>query len=351
MADKTTRKKILDWMKGIAGEASEAIPSNPAEKGGRAWTPKASNDMNHAKGSMDAAGLNHSSGMHEQGRRLQEKTNQLRLSATQANESHRRKMLSESAGVKQKGVSESFSDRLRRESGDFYNSDKGKNNSDFVTMNGDKARNPDKKAGSGFGVKIDDGRPTKTPKQIADFISEHARGNHMAKMDDFGAGLKVKDPDGMKYRDPRYYEQGDLNWVEHPNQKAHHTKMALEGNADKIGDHVPNKKFYQDMAKNHMANKKPDGYVGVVDQLKGKTPFNAKEYYKGGDFNKSNVKSTKSKFTLDDTDLAIGAAGATGYGLGEATNAAMDQSHENGKKAGQSQSDAHSYWSRKKSGQ
>ncbi len=347
MADKTTRKKILDWMKGIAGEASEAIPSNPAEKGGRAWTPQATHETRHAQGSRDAAELNHSSGMHEQGRRLQEKTNAHRLRATQANESHRRKMLDEAAGVKQKGVSESFSDRLRRESGDFYNSDKGKNNSDFVTMKGDKARNPDKRAGSGFDVKIDDGRPTKTPKQIADFISEHARGNHMAKMDDFSAGLKVKDPDGMKYRDPRYYEQGNTNWVEHPNQKAHHTKMAMEGNADKIGDHVPNKKFYQDMQNNNMSKKSPDGYVSVMDQLKGKTPFNAKEYYKGGDFNKSNVKSTKSNLSSDDKAIIVG-TGAAGGALGMEINNAMDENEANRK---QSQSNAHSYWTRKKSGQ
>lgn len=206
--------------------------------------------------------------------------------------------------------------RMRDESRAFYNSDKGKNNSDFVTMNGDKARNPDKKAGSGFGVKIDNGTPTKTPKQIADFISEHARGNHMAKMDDFGAGLRVKNPDGMSVGKPQRPQ--NMHEINEPKGDNYMTK--------------PN-------------------YVSVVDQLKGKTPFNAKEYYKDGGISKSNIKSTKSKFTIDDTDIAIGAAGATGYGLGEGVNAAMDESHENGKKAGQSQSNAHSYWTRKKSGQ
>lgn len=189
----------------------------------------------------------------------------------------------------------------------------------------EKYPNPDMKHGSGFGNTYGSQselvRPnTKTPKQIADFISEHARGNHMAKMDDFGAGLKVKD--GMSVNKPQRPDV--MNMREIP---------ASQGGDGP--DYIMNGK------------KKLDGYVSVMDQLKGKTPFNAKEYYKGGDF-KSNIKSIKSKFTMSDDDMVIIGTGAAGGAVGEEINTAMDELHEERK---QSQSNAHSYWTRKKNGQ
>ena len=228
--------------------------------------------------------------------------------------------------------------RMRDESRAFYNSDKGKNTDDFVTMNGDKARNPDKRAGSGFGVKIASGTPTKTPKQIADFISEHARGNHMAKMDDFGAGLKVKDPDGMKYRDPRYYEQGNLN-----------NNMSKGKPEPKRPDFMSMHEIPESKPQGGNYMTKPDNYVTKPSGGPLNKGFDVGQYFKNAKLATAS-KARKSKFTLNDTDMAIGAAGATGYGLGEGINAAMDQSYENGKMVN-NQQNAHSYWTRKKNGQ
>ena len=204
--------------------------------------------------------------------------------------------------------------RMRDESRAFYGSNAGKNTEEHVTIKGDKARNPDRRAGSGFGNsygnKADGGYPTMSPKQLSDFISEHARGNHGAQLNDFGAGLRIKD--GMSVNKP----QRPQNMHELPEGK-------------------PQGGDYMTKGDNYIT--KPLG--GEMN----KSPFNAKEYYKGDI--KSAVKSTKSKFTLNDADIAIGLAGATGAGIGEAINYGMDQSYKQGV---QSQQQAQSYWTNKK---
>jgi hypothetical protein len=209
--------------------------------------------------------------------------------------------------------------RMRDESRAFYNSDKGKNTDDFVTMNGDKARNPDKRAGSGFGVKIASGTPTMTPKQISDFIGQHAAGNHGAKLDDFSAGLKVNNYMSKKKPEPK--RPDFMNMHEIPESK-------------------PQGGNYMTKGDNYVT--KPSG--GPLNNA-----FDVGQYYKNAKLATAS-KARKSKFTLNDTDMAIGAAGATGYGLGEGINAAMDQSYENGKMVN-NQQNAHSYWTRKKNGQ
>ena len=210
-------------------------------------------------------------------------------------------------------------ERARQESRDFYNSDKGKNTDDFVTMNGDKARNPDKRAGSGFGVKIASGTPTKTPKQISDFIGQHAAGNHGAKLDDFSAGLKVNN--NMSKGKPEPKRPDFMSMHEIPESKP--------------------------QGGNYMT--KPDNYVTKPSGGPLNKGFDVGQYFKNAKLATAS-KARKSKFTLNDTDMAIGAAGATGYGLGEGINAAMDQSYENGKMVN-NQQNAHSYWTRKKNGQ
>lgn len=228
------------------------------------------------------------------------------------------------------GVTTDMGRRMRDESRAFYDSAKGTDTRNFVEMKGDMAANPDRKFGSGFGDSygeksklVSKNNPRElTPKQLSDFIGQHAAGNHGAQLNDFGAGLKVKNPDGMSVGKPQRPDV--MNMREIP---------ASQGGDGP--DYIMNGK------------KKLDGYVSVMDQLKGKTPFNAKEYYKGGDF-KSNIKSTKSKFTMSDDDMVIIGTGAAGGAVGDEINTAMDELHEERK---QSQSNAHSYWTRKKNGQ
>lgn len=194
-----------------------------------------------------------------------------------------------------KKATQKILDWMRGESEEFMKSGAGKNNSDYVPIKGDIGKNPDKKHGSGFGnaygapsVQVDPKSKTMNGKQIADFISEHARGNHGAQINDFGAGLKIKKPEsGGVVNDP-------------------YTAMKYTAFAQK------------------MAN------------MKG--------------------AKAKSKFALSDDDVVIGATGAAGAAVGGAINEAMDENEAERKKrssqqsSGPSQQNAHSYWTRKKSG-
>lgn len=238
-------------------------------------------------------------------------------------------------------------DAAAENSDQFMKSGKGTDTRNFVPVKGDIAPNPDRKHGSGFGDSYGPkselvSKNTKTPKQLSDFISQHAAGNHGAKLDDFSNGLKIG---GNK---------PSSTWTEHPNQKAHHTKMAKEGRANEIGDHVPNKKDYLYMheipqsqggtgpnADNYMTK----GFGGGEKNYMTKgdnslTKFNAKDFYGNGG---SIKKTTLGKGGLSDDDInVIGFTGAAGAGLGEGISSAMDDSYSSGKQ------NAQSYWTNKK---
>ena len=222
------------------------------------------------------------------------------------------------------GVTTDTGRRMRDESRAFYNSDKGKNAENFVTIKGDKTFNPDRKRGSGFGdsygsksewVSKDNPRSL-TPKQLSDFISQHAAGNHGAKLNDFNDGLRVNKPSVPQKM-----------WEEHPNQREHHTNMAKRGQAENIGKHVPNR----------------DEYI----KMQGKVPFS-----------KANIVTHKGGLTDVDKVALGGMGGALGgeiisAGIDlEAAKKRRDSEVEKNQSSGvKSQADAHSYWSRKKSGQ
>jgi len=313
-ASKSIKDTILNWMK----KSPDVINTPMSEKGGKGWTPQASKNMNNA----DEAGVRWKESLDgpagsEQTRIAKQTMEAERMRANTANESYKRKMLNE---AKDKTTSAGMGRRLKAESDDFYNSDAGKNTSDYVTMKGDIAKNPDKKKGSGFGVSIDDGSKTMTPKQLSDFISQHAAGNYGAKLDDFNNGLRVDKP-----------SKPQSMWEEHPNQKEHHTKMAMEGRANEIGDHVPNKKQYLAMQEDYA---KPKDYVSQ---------------YKKGEF-KTNFSTQKSGMSDIEKVALGGMAGAT---AGEVINAGMDLNAAKNRRDAEirNQHDAHTYWSRKKNGQ
>jgi seryl-tRNA synthetase len=116
---------------------------------------------------------------------------------------------------------------------------------------------------------------------------------------------------------------------EHPNQKAHHTKMAMDGKANQIGDHVPNKQKYVDMVKKWKAgeiDKKMGDYVSLKKQ-----PYSGKEI---------------------DTGRAITFTGAAGAAVGEQINNAItpeEPKHFMSKEI-TSQKEANGYWTRQKNG-
>ena len=127
------------------------------------------------------------------------------------------------------------------------------------------------------------------------------------------------------------------NWVEHPNQKAHHTSMTKKGNAHKIGDHVPNKKKYTDMAKE----------IGGYNDLQS----NSKKFWEA---KKNENFVTRRGYTGNEIDTGrdLTAIGAAGAGLGMAIDKAItpeEPKHFMGKEI-TSQREAQSYWTKKKNG-
>ena len=309
-ASESLKDTILGWMK---KKSPDVVPTPSSEKGGRGWTPKATNSMGDAAALSASSRENYKKGNYEAFRDDVSNSEGARMNANMANESHRRKMLDEAKG---KTTSTGMGRKLKAESDDFYNSDAGKNTSDYVTMKGDIAKNPDKKKGSGFGVRIDDGSKTMTPKQLSDFISQHAAGNYGAKLNDFNDGLRVNKP-----------SKPQKMWEEHPNQREHHTNMAKRGLAENIGKHVPNR----------------DEYI----KMQGKVPFS-----------KANIVTHKGGLTDVDKVALGGMGGALGgeiisAGIDlEAAKKRRDSEVEKNQSSGvKSQADAHSYWSRKKSGQ
>lgn len=198
-----------------------------------------------------------------------------------------------------KKATQKILDWMRGESEEFMKSGAGKNNSDYVPIKGDIGKNPDKKHGSGFGnaygapsVQVDPKSKTMNGKQIADFISEHARGNHGAQINDFGAGLKIKNPN----------------------------------------DNVPTIKL-------DGINRAPSEYKKNVN------PF---DKYKSQEF------VTKKQGMSDVEKAALG--GAAGATAGEVISGLQDLDHAKKRRdaeqqSNQTQQDAHGYWTRRKNGQ
>ena len=195
----------------------------------------------------------------------------------------------------------------------------------------EKYPNPDMRHGSGFGDTY--GSPSqlvpknsKTPKQIADFIGQHAAGNHGAELNDFGAGLKIKKPDGMS-----------------PN------KPIRDQHMHEIPESKPQGGNY--MTKGDEFIMKPNGKPNMDNFFKAKGPWVNGPFQKVPNPDNYVMKKPKSKFTMSDDDInVIGFTASAGAGLGGAISQGMDNSYEEFKKSQNSQSSAHSYWTRKKNG-
>lgn len=140
---------------------------------------------------------------------------------------------------------------------------------------------------------------------------------------------------------PNAFSDADANrvlngggWMESPAQKFHHTKMAMEGNAHKIGDHVPNKGTYIEM----MADKYKQNNLPFKSTTSGRG-------YTNGEIN---------------TGRAIHAIGTFGGATGLAINDAMDENEAERKERSKgthvmkqeitTQQGAHSYWTNRKNG-
>jgi hypothetical protein len=314
-------KKSSDFLKRIANALSGVDPDMPviktpaSEMGGGGSIPKANYHFDRAS---EADGF---------ARQFRERGNEvmdIKAQIVAREEGAQGRKIQSDAMARRKAEAErakgqgtgNLLDRARKESRDFYDSDAGRNTDEFVTIKGDKARNPDKRAGSGFGVKIDDGTRKTTPKQISDFISQHAAGNHGATLDDFGAGLRVKKP------------------------------------TDKSIDSMTPNKPIKDMNMHEVPDEfgKPYSQGGNMGKYEFFSQFNKGDFkkYKSNDI-QSHFKNNPSPLLSSRDRKIIGAAGAAGGAAGEVINYAMDE--QNRQKNENSQQSAHSYWTRKKSGQ
>jgi hypothetical protein len=298
-------KRIVEWMKGV-GEAQDALPSHPREKGGYASTPKGNAHHNIAD-AHDAEALRirnatnrtdtdgNDTGWHDYDSRRRVYSSEekkawqdgqkARTEGKIADETHAGKMRESAARVKAKGVSGNFADRLRDESRAFYESDAGR--VDPAKMS--EALKKFKQHGTGLGAgkgmrKVPEG--WEWDESVGDIVRKKGTPDKKPDSTIDGRGIgefikrHVEDPAGVKGK-------------------------------PKIGDYVTKRKADE----NSMMEK----------------PFDFKQYTSGEDI-QSKLKTIPNKSGLTDMEKGIiigGGAAATGAGAKE----------------------AHSYWTRKKNGQ
>jgi hypothetical protein len=150
----------------------------------------------------------------------------------------------------------------------------------------------------------------------------------------FRKPTQAKAPNAFSDSDANKIMNGGGNWIEHPNQRAHHTKMAMEGLAHKIGDHVPNKAHFIKLMEEY--NK------GIPPQ------------------NLSTIKSRGYTKGEINTGRAMHVVGAAGGAVGMEVDKAMDENEAERKERSKgnhsmkqeitTQQGAHSYWTNKKNG-
>lgn len=172
----------------------------------------------------------------------------------------------------------------------------------------------------------------------ADFIQKRLKGPTAAK-----PPKGFTDADYDKMVKGGAWQDNTINikksgWNETPAQKAHHTKMAMDGNADKIGDHVPNKELYLSM-KDKIKKTTQGWREKETANMKGEFVTLKKKGYTGNEIDTGRAIITTS---------AIG--GAVGDAIGYATDPVKEEPKHFMSKEITSQKEANGYWTRQKNG-